>query len=67
MQIVEVVPKEIHVLIELSLKEINHLLNALDHATIGEACKKEDSDYLKEKFFNTLDKLADDLKAHYES
>jgi hypothetical protein len=67
MDIVEVIPKDIHVLIELSISEINQLLIALDHVTINPDCPDKDKKYLQNEFFTKLDKLYDELKAHHES
>jgi hypothetical protein len=65
MEIVDVVPKEIHVVFALTLKEIELLLNALDNCTIEKECTPESKMFLTGTFFKKLDELSDQLKRTY--
>jgi len=67
MRIVNVEPKDIYVTIEMSMKEVNMLLDALDNAEIN--IKKDTApeletaiNFLVDVFFKNLSKLSDEVK-----
>ena len=67
MKIVSVEPRDIHVLIDLSVSEINHLVNFLDNCTIEYDSKEnielsEAVSFVKTKFFKMCDDIINDIK-----
>jgi hypothetical protein len=57
MIIMDVMPKEIHVLLDLTFTEIDHILNVLDHSTIDTDCGSESISFVREIFIPKLDEL----------
>lgn len=67
MIILNVVPKDIHVTIELSLVEVNRLLDFLNRCEVKynkeeEMDFVESSDFVTRVFFPKLNQLSEDLK-----
>jgi hypothetical protein len=57
MIIMDVMPKEIHVLLDLTFTEVNHILNVLDNATIDPKCDPESMAFVTQIFIPKLDEL----------
>ena len=66
MKIIDVYPKDVHVVIELSLSEVKMLLDALDRAELRYSGEKpeevESTKFVAEMFYSTLSKLMEDVK-----
>ena len=67
MNIVDIQSRDVYVLFEMSLEQIEHLLNYLDHCTVEYDSTQEPDmvkadTYVKEHFFKSLDKLSGELK-----
>jgi len=63
MDVIGVEPKDIHVLLDFSIKEIDHILCFLDEITCEVKGKRtQDSvDFVTKKFFPMLDKLHEEI------
>jgi len=65
MRVVNIEPKDIHVTFEMSVKEINMTLDALENAEIkfdGDEPKAVDStEFLKNTFFKLLNEVSNDI------
>jgi len=67
MIILNVEPKDIHVTLDMSVKEINMVLDAMEHAEIKfpgdeQPELKEAAQFVTDVFFKTLSELSADLK-----
>ena len=67
MRIINVEPKDIHVTMDMSIREVNLVLDALEHAEIkfpgdDKPELKEAAKFLSDEFFKTLSGLSADLK-----
>ena len=71
MDVLEVYPKDWFVRIELSLDQIQKLLDFMDHCTIEIDPKNKElveaRDYVTENFFAKLDKLSEEIMMRRES
>jgi hypothetical protein len=66
MRIVDVAPKDIYVTFEMSIREINMVLDALEHSKVifdseEEPELVESSNFLKNTFFKELDHISNDI------
>lgn len=57
MIILDVQPKEIHAVIDLSFTEIEHLLNVLEHSEVSTKCPGESMAFVKKVLVPKLDEL----------
>ena len=67
MRILNVEPKDIHVTFDMSIKEVNLVLDALDHSEVNFASDEtpeiiEASAYLEDVFFKTLADISKEVK-----
>lgn len=67
MEIVTVEPRDIHVVIDLSITEVKHLVNFLDNCSIEFDSKEhpelsESISFVTEKFFKMCDDIINDVK-----
>lgn len=66
MKIIKIEPKDIYVTLEISLKNIEKIIKALDHTEINYDHKKdiqvgEAANYLINEFYPTLKEVVEDL------
>jgi hypothetical protein len=67
MNVIDIQSRDIYVLFELSLEQIEFILDYLDHCTMefdskGEPEMVKAKEYMDEGFFKPLSKLAEELK-----
>ena len=66
MEVLEVYPKDWHVRIELSVTQVNQLLDFLDNCEFQGDPKDDElwkaNNYVTKEFFPTLDRLAEEMK-----
>ena len=67
MRILNVEPKDIHITFDMSIKEVNLVLDALDHSEVKFASDEqpdviEAAAYLKDVFFKTLADISNEVK-----
>jgi len=67
MKIINVEPKDIHVILDMSIREVNLVLDALDNSEVKFASDEkpelaEAATYLKDVFFKTLSDLSSEIK-----
>ena len=69
MKIEKIEPKDIHVYIDFPLREIDMLLNFLDHCEMKADFKEEPemadaAEFVHKEFFPELTRMTEDLKRH---
>ena len=67
MKILNIEPKDIHVTFDMSIKEIDLVLDALEHAEVNfsgdkEPALTEAATFLKDVFFKNLDSVSEEVK-----
>ena len=66
MIILEVFPKDLHVKLEFSVTQVNHILDYLDRctvdATIDPKLSEDSKTYVEQVFFKELNKLTESIK-----
>lgn len=70
MIILDVFPKDLHVKLELSMTQVNHVLDYLNRctfdATIKPTLSEDTKTYVEQVFFKELDKLTESMKEQRE-
>lgn len=70
MIILDIYPKDMHVKLELSVSQVNHILEYLDRctfdATIEPKMSERAKEYVEKVFFRELDRLTENMKEQTE-
>lgn len=66
MEVINVYPKEMHIKLELSESELNHILDFLNNSEakldLSDLEQRKAHDFVTKDFFPQLDRLSEDLK-----